>query len=37
MQREVIKQGKEAVYIEDHEMLKTIYKKTQNPDYSLHP
>ena len=35
MQREVIKQGKEAVYIEDHEMLKTIYKKTQNPDYSL--
>ena len=34
MQREVIKQGKEAVYIEK---LKTIYKKTQNPDYSLHP
>ena len=35
MQREIIKQGKEAVYIEDHEKLKTIYKKTQNPDYSF--
>tara|TARA_Y100000768_G_C23773336_1_gene584389 strand:+ start:182 stop:505 length:324 start_codon:yes stop_codon:yes gene_type:complete len=35
MQKELIKIGKDAVYTQDHEKLKSIYKHSQNTDYLL--
>ena len=35
MQKELIKIGKDAVYTQDHQKLKSIYKHRQNTDYLL--
>ena len=36
MQRRLLKEGKNAVLIQDHEELKDIYAQTLNRDYQLH-
>ena len=35
MQKELIKIGKDAVYTQDHQKLKSIYKHSQSTDYLL--
>ena len=35
MQKELIKIGRDAVYTQDHEKLKSLYNHTQNEDYIL--
>ena len=36
MHKRLLKAGKEAVFIQDHEELKNIYARTLNRDYQLH-
>jgi len=36
MHRRLLKEGKKAVFIQDHQELKDIYAQTLNRDYQLH-
>ena len=36
MHKRLLKEGKQAVFIQDHQELKEIYAQTLNRDYQLH-